>query len=513
MGRFTSDEPRDAPGRMMTANRGPHTAAGHRGSRRSRLIVFPGAAAALSALLLGACTTASAPVGSGPASAPASAPVASTVWTTSPAATAADLPAATASAPAPVATGLARTTPSPASAPASTATAPSAQPRASAAPTHNPALRRLNPSALQRTVKSLAAAMLVPGAIVLVKTPEGDFSCAYGTKTYRGSSPVSLADHIRIGSITKTWTGTVILQLVQEGRLKLEDPVSKYRSGVPNGKKITIAQLLDMRSGLYSYSETPKLNEVIDRQPGKAWTPGELLALGLHERPYFAPDNGFYYSNTNAILLGLIAEKLDGKPLARIFQDRLFTPLGMQDTLFPFPGVTGLPAPHPQGYMYGTNTETLYSQALPGYLRERARSGLLKPDDVTGLNPSWIWAAGAGISTAGDLATWAEALAGGALLDDRLQRTRMASTQSPDAGTLDIARYGLALARFGELYGHPGELPGYSSFAAHDPVNHVTLVVWTNLTPAPDGRSPASTIARAVARQVYVASAGMEAVQ
>ncbi|MCG2624385.1 beta-lactamase family protein [Arthrobacter sp. I2-34] len=393
--------------------------------------------------------------------------------------------------------------------PAPVLTAPTAKPTATAVP-RNPALRPLDARALQKTVRSLAAELMVPGAVVLVQTPAGEFSYAYGTRTYRGTTPVGLADHIRIGSITKTWTGTVILQLVQEGKLKLDDPVSKYRRGVPNGRKITIAQLLDMRSGLYSYSETPELNEAIDARPGRVWAPADLLALAWTQRPYFAPDNGFYYSNTNAILLGLIAEKLDGKPLARIFQDRLFTPLGMKDSMFPAAESGGIPAPHPQGYMYGTNTETLYSQGLPAFLQQRARAGSLKPGDVTALNPSWIWAAGAGVSSAADLATWARALAAGKLLNARQQRTRLASTESPAAGTLGIARYGLALAKFGGLYGHAGELPGFSTFAGYDPANHVTLVVWANLTPAPDGRSPATTIARAVARQVYAGPAGME---
>jgi D-alanyl-D-alanine carboxypeptidase len=395
-------------------------------------------------------------------------------------------------------------------APAPTVAAPTAKAPATKAPARNPALRPLNKRALQKTVKSLAAELMVPGAVVVLKTPAGDFSFAYGTRTYRGSGAVSLADHIRVGSITKTWTGTVILQLVQEGKLKLDDPVSKYRRGVPNGRNITIGQLLDMRSGLYSYSETPELNQTMDSQPRKAWKPAELLALSFNQRPWFAPDNGFYYSNTNTILLGLIAEELDGKPLARIFQDRLFTPLGLKDTVFPARESGSLPAPHPQGYMYGTNTETLYAQGLPAALQYEARKGSLKPSDVTDLNPSWIWAAGAGISTAGDLATWARALAGGNLLGARLQRARLASTEAPDAGNLDIARYGLAIAKYGGVYGHAGEVPGFSTFAGHDPVNHVTLVVWANLTPSPDGRSPATTIARAVAGQVYAGQAGME---
>jgi D-alanyl-D-alanine carboxypeptidase len=163
--------------------------------------------------------------------------------------------------------------------------------------------------------------------------------------------------------------------------------------------------------------------------------------------------------------------------------------------------------------MYGNNTETLYTKGLPGFVQQEARDGSLKPGDVTDMNPSWVWAAGAGISTAEDLATWAGKLADGNLLNARLQHARLASTEAPEAGSVDGGRYGLALAKFGRFYGHAGIVPGFSTFAGYDPANHVTLVVWTNLAPAPDGRSPATAIARAVAAKVYADAAGMEPVQ
>jgi D-alanyl-D-alanine carboxypeptidase len=93
--------------------------------------------------------------------------------------------------------------------------------------------------------------LLVPGAAVAVRSPDlGDWSTTFGTRTLGGATPVGFGDHVRIGSNTKTVTGTVILQLVQEGKLALDDPVSKYRPDVPNGQNITVTQLLNMRSGL-----------------------------------------------------------------------------------------------------------------------------------------------------------------------------------------------------------------------------------------------------------------------
>ena len=148
--------------------------------------------------------------------------------------------------------------------------------------------------------------------------------------------------------------------------------------------------------------------------------------------------------------------------------------------------------------MYMDNLLTMSSARLPADLIARAQAGTLLPNDVTNANPSWTWAAGPGVSTAGDLATWAEALAEGRLLDPQTQRTRLDSVRPVDPEDPNSAQYGLGLAKFGNLYGHTGELPGFNSFAGHDPTSKVTLVVWTNLAPAADGRDPATTIARNV---------------
>jgi D-alanyl-D-alanine carboxypeptidase len=377
---------------------------------------------------------------------------------------------------------------------------------ASSATASDEAKARLLPldgAAIEGTLERLAREMLVPGAAVLLRTPNGEIVATYGVRSLGGTDPVTIDDHIRIGSNTKTWTGTAILQMVEEGKLKLEDAVSKHRPDVPNGDNITIEQLLDMRSGLFNYSTTFYLNEALDRTPQRVWAPDELLAIAYPIPPYFAPGQGYHYSNTNTVLLGLIAEKIDGKPLEVIFQDRIFGPLGLANTLLPARTSNAIPAPHPRGYMYTDNVMTLASNAIAADLQLAARSGTLLPGDQTDANPSWGWAAGAGISTAGDLADYVEALTTGKLLGPAMQERRMRSVRPQSADNAEGALYGLGIAKFGTFYGHTGELPGFNTFMGSDPVNGVTLIVWTNLAPAADGRDPATTIARALIGQIF----------
>ena len=360
----------------------------------------------------------------------------------------------------------------------------------------------LDSAALTAQFKQLAKEMRIPGAAMLIRTPGGEITATYGVTTLGGSTPVTLDDHFRVGSNTKTWTGTVILQLVQEGKLKLSDPVSKYRQDVPNGQHITIEELLNMRSGLFNYTETYQLNHTLDVDPGKAWDAEQLVKIGLALPPYFAPGEGYHYSNTNTLLLGLIAEKLDGKPLRQIFQQRLFTPLGLKQTSFPAADDASLPTPFSHGYMYTDNVRTLADSALPADLQAQAMAGTLLPNDQTAANPSWGGAAGAGISTIGDLATWVQALGDGRLLGPALQQQRLQDMQPISPGS--TGSYGWALARMGPVfYGHTGELPGYNSYMGYDPTNKITMVIWSNLAPGADGRGPAVVMAQALGKQIF----------
>lgn len=358
---------------------------------------------------------------------------------------------------------------------------------------------------LRSTFEEKASELGLPGAFMLLRTPDEEIVGSYGTAVSGESVPPTAEQHLRVGSNTKTWTGTVILQLAQEGTLSLDDPISAYRPDVPHGEDITIEQLLAMRSGLYNYTRDRDLNEAMDADPERVWDPEELLAVAWAHEPSFAHGQDWEYSNTNTVLLGLVAEQLEGKPLEKIFADRLFAPLGLEDTLLPPRTSHELPEPTVHGYMFGDNVLTLGTPpALPERMQEQARSGAIDPVDQTFANPSWCWAAGAGISTAADLADWVEALTEGDVLDEEFQALRMDSVPAPQEGQT-AAGYGLAIARFGDLYGHTGELPGYNTFMGHDPDRDLTLIVWANLAPTPEGLDPATTIARTLVDSIYPA--------
>ncbi|MGV3654655.1 MAG: serine hydrolase domain-containing protein [Noviherbaspirillum sp.] len=345
--------------------------------------------------------------------------------------------------------------------------------------------------ALRPQVKALLADTRTPGAVVLVRSPHGDWTEAFGTRALDDPEPVRVEDHFRIGSVTKTWTATVILQLVQEGLLALSDPVSKYLPDVPDGANITIEHLLTMRSGLFNYSTDPQFIQSLDANPEKIFTPDDLLKTGFSHPPYFQPGKGFTYSNTNTVLLGKIIEMRTGMPVEQAFYQRLFKRLGLTGTFFPSRTDTSLPEPFSHGYHFGLLTDTDDTGALPPAMLEAAMAGTLLPRDVTEMNASWAWTAGMGISTAKELAAFVQVLIGGGYLNDTLQAGRLASCFMPDASTPEFDLYCWGLTKHGQFFGHTGSLPGYNTYMGYDPITKTTIVVWTTLDAAPDGRLPA----------------------
>jgi D-alanyl-D-alanine carboxypeptidase len=371
-------------------------------------------------------------------------------------------------------------------------------------------LKPIDRGALQSTVDTTAKALMVPGALVLLRTPQGEFTVSYGTAELGRAIPPRVDMHFRIASNTKTMTSAVIMLLAQEGKIGLADPVSKYVAGVPNGDKITIAELLKMRSGLYNYTDAPELAVSLEHDPTKAWTPAEVLAIAFKHKPLFPPGQAYAYCNTNYALLGLIAQKIEHKPLASIFQTRLFGPLSVKDTMLPATTSSTLPEPYSHGYLYGSSEYALADTPYPAELRALAKAGTLKPNDDTNQNPSYAAAAGGVISTADDLAVWIRALVGGKVLNANSQRRWVESLQPEDPGKPDGQKYGYGITQitFGpnKLYFHGGEMPGYNSFIGYDPANDVTLIIWTNLTISLDGRPTANTIMLKVLDQIYAVS-------
>lgn len=391
---------------------------------------------------------------------------------------------------------------------------------------------------LQAQLEAQMKAMQVPGAVVFVQSARtGTWTSSLGIGNLATQAPINPNMHFRIGSITKTFTGTVILQLVDQGKLKLDDPVSKYQPQVPNGGNITIRELLDMRSGLYNYSEDPGFGNTLLKNPQKVWTPKELLAISFSHPPYFPPGKDFHYSNTNYIILGQIIEQIAGQPVENEFQQRIFKPLGMNNSVMPPRPSATIPQPYTQGYLFnssaGQNTgnETI-GTATPattgtattkagtsggsiaatatatgtaptagtGTTKSTATATSAKPLDVTTWNPSWGWTAGSAISTLSDMEIWSKELVTGKLLSPAMQKERLTwSTSLPGP-----RQYGLAIANFEGFIGHNGQIPGNQCFEGYNPQKKETIIVLTNLYAAPDGKEPADALAGTIMK--YIAS-------
>src|SRR5690606_4646320 len=200
-----------------------------------------------------------------------------------------------------------------------------------------PGLKPIDPATFQASIEGLARDLMLPGAMVLLSTLQGDIVFGYGTTELGKDTPPRADIHFRAASNTKTMTAASIAQMVQEGKLRFDDPISKYVDGVPAGDAITIGMLLKMRSGLFNFTNAPELATSLDDDPDKVWTAEEVLGMAFERPADFAPGAEYEYNNTNDYLLGLVAEKIDGKPLSAVFQDRLFGPLGMANTALPVP--------------------------------------------------------------------------------------------------------------------------------------------------------------------------------
>jgi D-alanyl-D-alanine carboxypeptidase len=372
----------------------------------------------------------------------------------------------------------------------------------------NSALKTIDPQAFQAVVDATAKQLKVPGAMVVLRTPQGNFNAAFGTAELGEQTSPDAITHFRIASNTKTMTAALIVLLAQDGKLKFTDPVSAYVPDVPNGENITVAELLKMRSGLYGYTADPALAAAMDADPGKAWTTREVLDIAFRHPPQFAPDASYEYINTNYALLGLVAEKVGGRPLAQQFQERLFGPVGLTHTSLPAADDISMPAPYSHGYMYGGSFYALADDPYPADMQAAAQAGTLQPIDYTNQNSSYASAAGGAISTAEDLVTWMKALVSGKVFNADYHQQWLTSLQADDPGSPDGQKYGYGISyqRFGPkaaMFYHGGELPGFNSFMGYDPDNDVALVIWTNLTLSPEGKTTAQAMLPVVLDEIY----------
>jgi CubicO group peptidase (beta-lactamase class C family) len=319
-----------------------------------------------------------------------------------------------------------------------------------------------------------------PGAIVYVDNPgQGSWTTSLGTSDLATKAPMNVNSYMHIGSITKTFTATIILQLAQERKLNLDDPVSKYQPEVPNGDNITIHELLNMTGGIFDFIEDEGFIRQLAANPTRVWNPKDVLAIAFKHPPYSAPGKEYHYSNTNYILLGMIIEQITHQPVEDVFQQRIFTPLGMSGSSLPPRASSVIPDPHPRGYTY-----------LPDF------------HDATNWTLSYAWTAGAAISTLHDLQIWARALATGQLLSAGMQKERLTWVVTGTAPT--AIKYGLGIYEIVGFIGHDGAVPGFQSFMGYQPQKGAMIVVLTNLDPAPGGAEPASALTSVILKALFL---------
>ncbi|WP_459648804.1 serine hydrolase domain-containing protein [Kitasatospora sp. Ki12] len=308
------------------------------------------------------------------------------------------------------------------------------------------------PDAVQVLLDAAVSPDRVPGALAAVRDEAGrtrTYTAGVGDRVTGAKVPRD--GQVRIGSITKTFTAVVVLQLVGEGEIGLDDPVEKHLPGLVRGKgidgnRITVRQLLQHTAGLPEYE--PDVTESILRR--RYVSPRDALDIALRHEAAFPPGTAWGYSSTNYLVAGLIVEKVTGRPLAEVIDRRVIRPIGLRHTYLPAPGETTLRERHPRGY------------------RADGPGGALR--DVTEIDPSAAWAGGAMVSTDSDLATFfAELMRGHRLLADPQLRQMRATVDVGGPGSGD--GFGLGIMRTTLSCGttvwfHNGGIPGYGTWSA-----------------------------------------------
>ncbi|UOB77122.1 beta-lactamase family protein [Bacillus sp. ZJS3] len=297
-------------------------------------------------------------------------------------------------------------------------------------------------TSIEQVIDKAADAKNIPGVIVTVKNGETSWAYASGEGNIERNHKVDADSAFRIGSTTKTFVATVVLQLAGEKKLSLDDTVEKWLPGLIkgngyDGSKITIRQLLNHTSGIADYL-TPDLKEKLIENPSENYTAEQLISRALQLEPV----KGWSYSNTNMVIVGLIIQKVTGESYAEQIQKRIINPLSLKETVLPGSSMD-IPKKNARGYL---NTGD-------------------KLVDITLFNPSFANASGEMISTGEDMTTFFRALLGGKLLAPEMQKEMVNHTVDTPLGKYGLGIHATKLPDGTEVWGHGGGIPGFTNFA------------------------------------------------
>ncbi|MEE4541892.1 serine hydrolase domain-containing protein [Streptomyces sp. V4-01] len=319
-----------------------------------------------------------------------------------------------------------------------------------ASPAARPAAGAPDLTGLRSALQSVVAAGS-PGVFAQVSdTAGGGGTVSVGTGDRGANTPVDPLGQFRVGSITKNFTAVLVLQLEAQHLVDLDAPATGYLAAgvLPAGSRITVRELLNHTSGLYDYTNDLLAGSTI---PGyqnfryQVYDPADLVAQAVAQGSQFTPGSRYQYSNTNFVVLGLLVEHVTAEPYAQVLADRVLTPLGLTHTRFYVPQ-TGIGGPHANGYLTDD---------------DRSKPML----DATEQTASWIWTAGAAISSTADLNAYWRALAAGTLMPQAqvAEMETIAPIDSTSGYGLGIRQYTLSCGV--QVYGHDGIIEGYQTYS------------------------------------------------
>ncbi len=347
----------------------------------------------------------------------------------------------------------------------------------------SPRLDTTKAAALQAALDGIRNRARIPGASAAILFPDGSiWTGVSGAAVISPAAPVTADTLFSVGSISKTFVAALAGRLAMAGTIGLDDPLSKYVPTFPNAANITIRELLNHTSGIKDLFEIPAIASAIVAQRSATWTSDRVLSM-VGSLRYFAPGTGYHYSNTDFVLLGLVIEKATGQTVAALVRSTFLTPLGLSHT-------------------YLQTEEEAQGSEAHGYLAPASRpvdnsAGTMLPFTAEATAAGF---SGAYVSTASDLAVWANALYGGQILDQATLASMVDISPSLAFKIKPPFPYGLGFEETtvaGQLaWGHRGHLDGFWSAMEYLPAYHVTIVVLTNANWATDPVSACSSLGK-----------------
>ena len=312
-----------------------------------------------------------------------------------------------------------------------------------------------------------------PAALAAVTDSKGESAgVAVGKGSLEAGQAPPLDGEVRIGSNTKTFVAVVVMQMVQEGKVGLDEPIETYLPGLIKGEgidasRITVRQLLQHTSGLPEYADTvPGRSDIFQIKDHYA-QPRDLLDTALSKPAAFEPGTQWAYTNTNYVVLGMLIERVSQRPVGEQIDQRIIKKLGLSHTYFPAPGDRSIKGTHPQGYHLSAEG---------------------KLEDITEMDPAWGWAAGAMVSTPSELNTFFQAVFDGRLLTqasiDEMKKSVDASSRFGPGVVYGLGLIGTPLSCGGTSWGHGGTIHGYQTNDAVGPDGTAVTIAVTAMPSA-----------------------------